>query len=371
MARVPERQEEHRRDGGAERGVARRDRHGEARGRRRRVHRRASGGVNVLRRVLLLGDAYGVNAQGGRLRDGRACSFPRPSPTGLRLSGGPATARRMVLSRERPRRETSLRAPTPAAHQPRTTTVRLAIVSDIHGNLLALEAVLDDLRARGADLVVNLGDCATSPLWPRETLELLDTLALPTVRGNHDRWLAEMPRERMPRSAVFTRDALDDARRAALGALPATLRVADDVLAVHGTPASDTEYLLEERVGGRLALAGAAVVLERLGASRPGLVLCGHSHTQHVAQPAPGVLVLNPGSVGVPRHADDGDPSAEASSPHARYAIATRRATRSGGHWSVEMIALAYDWDGVAARARENGRDDFALAFLSGVATGG
>ena len=245
--------------------------------------------------------------------------------------------------------------------------MRLAILSDIHGNLLALEAVLADLRDRGADLVVNLGDCATGPLWPRETLELLDTLALPTVRGNHDRWLAEMPRERMPRSAAFTYDALGDARRAALGALPATLRVADDVLAVHGTPASDTSYLLEERVESRLALASAAVVLERLGESRAGLVLCGHSHTQHVAQPAQGVVVLNPGSVGFPRHADDGDPLAEASSPHARYAVATRR----GARWSVEMFALAYDWDAVAERARRNGRDDFASAFLSGVAGGG
>jgi predicted phosphodiesterase len=67
--------------------------------------------------------------------------------------------------------------------------MRLAIISDIHGNLVALEAVLADLRARSPDVTINLGDCVTSPLWPRETFELLATLDLPTVRGNHDRWI--------------------------------------------------------------------------------------------------------------------------------------------------------------------------------------
>ena len=46
--------------------------------------------------------------------------------------------------------------------------MRVAIISDVHGNLPALEAVIEDIRARGADLIVNLGDCVTSPLWPRE-----------------------------------------------------------------------------------------------------------------------------------------------------------------------------------------------------------
>jgi 3',5'-cyclic AMP phosphodiesterase CpdA len=60
---------------------------------------------------------------------------------------------------------------------------RLAVISDIHGNLRALEAVLTDIETRGADAIVNLGDCATSPLWPRETLDLLESLSFITVRG--------------------------------------------------------------------------------------------------------------------------------------------------------------------------------------------
>ena len=68
---------------------------------------------------------------------------------------------------------------------------RLAVISDIHGNIRALEAVLADIETRGADAIVNLGDCVTGPLWPRETLDLLKSLSLITVRGNHDRLLGD------------------------------------------------------------------------------------------------------------------------------------------------------------------------------------
>jgi predicted phosphodiesterase len=239
--------------------------------------------------------------------------------------------------------------------------MRLAILSDIHGNLRALEIVLDHLRTRGADATVNLGDCVTSPLWPRETLELLDSLALPTVRGNHDRRLVEEPRDRMPPTVAFTSDSLSGDQRRALGALPTSLEIDGDIFAVHGTPASDTEYLLEDAVDGRLLPATAATLGRRLGGRRESLILCGHSHHQHVAHAPGNRLVVNPGSVGCPRYADNKDPfSAESCSPHARYAIATKRNRR----WSVELFVLEYDWDDVANQARRNGFDGWAAAFL-------
>jgi diadenosine tetraphosphatase ApaH/serine/threonine PP2A family protein phosphatase len=90
-------------------------------------------------------------------------------------------------------------------------------------------------------------------------------------------------------------------------------------------------------------------------------VLCGHSHLQHTALAPGGRLVVNPGSVGCPRHADNAEPwIAEAGSPHARYAIATQRA----GRWSIELFALAYDWEAVVQRAVANGRPDWGAAFI-------
>jgi putative phosphoesterase len=238
--------------------------------------------------------------------------------------------------------------------------MRLAVVSDIHGNLRALEAVLGDIAERSPDAFVNLGDCVTSPLWPRETFELLQTLAWPTVRGNHDRWVAGTSWAPSSPSIAFTREALDASHRAALGNLPETLTLPENVLAVHGTPDSDTEYLLEEKRDGRLALLNAAALGDRLGDTTASLVLCGHSHHQHVAADARGRLVLNPGSVGCPRYADNADRLVnEAGSPHARYAIVTKR----GSGWSIELVVLEYDWSVVASQAIRNGRPDFAAAF--------
>lgn len=238
--------------------------------------------------------------------------------------------------------------------------MRLAVIADVHGNLIALETVLADIARRGSDLIVNLGDCVTSPLWPRETFELLEDRAMPTVRGNHDRWLSELPGQDMRASVAFTHGALTPHQRALLGRLPSSLELDGDVLAVHGTPASDSEYLLEDLVDGRLALATASTLERRLAGVSASLILCGHSHHQHATSAAGGRLVVNPGSVGCPRYADNADPAiAEAGSPHARYAIATRRA----GRWSLDLIVIDYDWSHVTRRAIGNGREDWARAF--------
>ena len=84
--------------------------------------------------------------------------------------------------------------------------MRLAIISDVHGNLRALEAVLTDIRSRGVDATVNLGDCVAGPTWPRECFECLATLDVPTVRGNHDRWIVDRPTEQLPPAGRFARE---------------------------------------------------------------------------------------------------------------------------------------------------------------------
>jgi diadenosine tetraphosphatase ApaH/serine/threonine PP2A family protein phosphatase len=130
---------------------------------------------------------------------------------------------------------------------------------------------------------------------------------------------------------------------------------------VHGRPDTDSEYLLEDKVDGRLILATAKTLGERIGDRRESLILCGHSHHQHVAHAPGNRLVVNPGSVGCPRYADDEHPfRAESCSPHARYAIATKRK----GRWSVELSVLEYDWDAVADEARRNGFANWATGFL-------
>jgi predicted phosphodiesterase len=68
--------------------------------------------------------------------------------------------------------------------------MKIAVIADIHGNAVALEAVLADIAVRGVDRVINLGDVVSGPLWPRETMDLLSGRDWLTIRGNHDRWVA-------------------------------------------------------------------------------------------------------------------------------------------------------------------------------------
>jgi predicted phosphodiesterase len=243
--------------------------------------------------------------------------------------------------------------------------MRLAMISDVHGNLPALEAVLADIETRGVDATINLGDCVTGPLWPRETFALLEQLALPTVRGNHDRWIQEWPEEKLSPAGRFARAALTAEQRLHLHGLPARIALEQGILAVHGTPDDDSACLLEEMLeDGRYVPARRDVLTSRLAnIGGAGLVLCGHSHRQAVVQVLRGPLIVNPGSVGCPVFGDI--PIAaqlEYRSPHARYAILTERR----GHWQAELLALTYDWDRAAARAVENGFPNWASAYASG-----
>jgi putative phosphoesterase len=240
---------------------------------------------------------------------------------------------------------------------------RLAVISDIHGNLRALEAVLADIKTRGADAIVNLGDCVTSPLWPRETFDLLAGLSLTTVRGNHDRALVGSFDD-LPAAGKFAHAALTPQQRQTLSQLPTRVEVAPGILAIHGTPDDDATFLLEEVHNDRLIPAAREVVLARLGEhARADVVLCGHSHNQQVRQVPGGCFVLNPGSVGCPVFADH--PAAttfELRCPHACYAILTK----SNGRWGAELIALEYDWTSASRRAADNGRLDWAQAMTAG-----
>ena len=111
--------------------------------------------------------------------------------------------------------------------------MRIAVIADVHGNILALEAVLAHLAVRKPDLIVNLGDCAAGPLWPRETLDRLAALNAPTVRGNHDRWMATLDPAAMGPSDRFACSEVSAEQCSRLGALPARLHIAPGVFAVH------------------------------------------------------------------------------------------------------------------------------------------
>jgi len=242
--------------------------------------------------------------------------------------------------------------------------MRIAVMSDIHGNLWALDAVLADIARRNVDVTVNLGDILSGPLLPAETAERLMVLGLPTIRGNHERQVLEHNPARMGASDLWAHEHIAPAHREWIASLPASMRLQDDVLLVHGTPGSDLVYWMETVDPGGQRTASYAEVLERAGDAQASLILCGHTHVPRTVLLDDGRLIVNPGSVGLQAYDDDMPypHKAENGSPHARYAIVERTA----GGWAVEQYAVAYDWHAAAEVAQRHGRPDWVVALRTG-----
>ena len=240
--------------------------------------------------------------------------------------------------------------------------MRIAIFADVHGNLLALEAVLADIASRSPDVTVNLGDCLSGPLQAAATADLLMPRDFLTIRGNHDRQLLDRPFEQMGAADQAADAQINDTHRAWLATFPATA-VLDDMFLCHGSPDSDLTYLLEHVGPNGASLAPPEQVRDLLrGISQP-VVLCGHTHVQRAVQVTDGPLVVNPGSVGLPGFYDDVPyPHViQCGSPHARYAILDR----TGEPWRVDFVAVEYDWTSAAALAAKSGS-----AWARAIATG-
>ncbi|WP_395400717.1 metallophosphoesterase family protein [Pseudoduganella sp. UC29_106] len=242
--------------------------------------------------------------------------------------------------------------------------MRIAAISDIHGNLWALEAVLADIERRGVDMTVNLGDILSSPLQPRETAERLMPMDLPTISGNHERQVLEDDPARLSVEDKYAFDHITDEQRDWIRALPKTLRIADDVLLVHGTPGSDVRYFMETVTQEGRRAATHEEVLERAGDVQASLIMCGHTHIPRAFRLDDGRLIVNPGSVGWPAF-DDTHPfyhKAENNTPHARYGIFER--TPFG--WAIEHHAVAYDWNGASEFAARNNNAEWAYLLRTG-----
>ena len=243
-------------------------------------------------------------------------------------------------------------------------STELAVIADVHGNALALEAVLADIAQRGVKRIVNLGDNANGPLDPARSVELLRGCGAMHVRGNGDRMTAEGGATAR-KSAMFARERLDQAALRWLRELPLELR-GGGWLAMHASPRSDEEYVLENVVAGKTVLAIRAEITTRLIGADASLVLTGHTHIPRVVRLDDGRLVVNPGSVGLPAYVDDAPIPhvVETGSPDARYALVQKDAAG----WRVELITVPYDWRAAGAAARAAGWDAWARYVETGYA---
>ncbi len=218
--------------------------------------------------------------------------------------------------------------------------MRVAVLSDIHGNLVALDACLADLASQGsADAIVAAGDLCLDGPKPKKVLQRLEELGAQCVRGNTDRYLTEGQHSGRTASETarltWTRQELGERSLSWLAELPFALRIGEDdnqLLVVHANPKTDDEHLWPD--------ADDATLESFIGDERATAIAFGHLHLPYV-RIWRAKLLVNVASVGIPK---DGD-------PRACYAIFTEQ---SGG-WEVKHRRVAFNVKKVATQLIDSG----------------
>ena len=231
-----------------------------------------------------------------------------------------------------------------------TERYTVAVLSDVHGNAAALDAVLDDLAGQPHDMVVVAGDLVLHGPRPVEALAWVRQLDAPTIYGNTDRFLLvpEPPPGTEP-LVRWTRDQIGDEGVGYLAALPFQHRVTppggtspdDDLLVVHATPTDvDAVLILEPDPFAVWTVTPEGEARSLIGEARANLIVFGHIHYASAGRVG-GQRLASIGAVGFPF---DGD-------PRAAYALLTW----DGQAWQVTHRRVAYDHRRVADEVGERG----------------
>jgi predicted phosphodiesterase len=242
--------------------------------------------------------------------------------------------------------------------------MKIAVLSDIHSNVFALNAVIKDLRKHSVDLKANLGDILYGPIAPKSTFELLMEHDFITISGNQDRQIYESTNEEIESNPTmqFILDDLGSKPLEWMKSLPFDKQVNEDVYFCHGTPKDDLTYLLEDVSRGHPFLRSDSGIISLLAGQKSKLICCGHTHIARAVYLSSGQLIVNPGSVGLQAYTD-AEPvihSMENFTHHASYSIVEK----VGFEWVVQNIKVPYDYHRAVNESKKRNRSDW-VHFLS------
>ena len=245
------------------------------------------------------------------------------------------------------------------------TEKKIAIISDIHGNSIALNEVIRDIQNRSIDTIINLGDSLYGPLDPKGTFELLKSYNIISISGNQDRIILENLNHTSESITLeYVKSQLDSEIIEWLKQLPFDT-IIDDICCVHASPQSDSEYLLETFNEGAICMKDFAEIEKLLRDIKQKIVVCGHSHVPNIVE-TDNKLIVNSGSVGLPAYDDDSPiyHKMQNFNPRANYVIINTLEDLV----SIERLSIDYDFEKSARLAEKNQRDDWAKWIRTGVA---
>ena len=235
--------------------------------------------------------------------------------------------------------------------------MRIAVFSDIHGNAVALQAVLTDLQATPADGLVCLGDAIQGGPQPVQVVERLRELACPVVMGNADAWLlsgVETGQEQFSADRLRQMEAVRQWTLSCLSAedrdfiaafhpaVEIPLMAGRKLLCFHGSPASFDDVILPSTPEEEFQ--------SYLGSYVPNILTGGHTHIQHIRRLEEG-FYFNPGSVGLAYNHNQPEGGFHAD-PWAEYAVLSAQ----DGRLALEFRRVPFDAAALVQAYRDSGR---------------
>lgn len=224
--------------------------------------------------------------------------------------------------------------------------MKIALFSDIHANLPALESFFIDIEQRNPDAIYCLGDLVGYNIWPNEVINGIRNKRIPTLAGNHD---VVVGAETDKPSGVFTNSVIGKEESSYLLSLPTHIRLeyktnngSFNVLLVHGSPRRNNEYLREDTDD--------TYLLQLMDEANADILCCAHTHKQFHKVIKDGTKykhVVNLGSLGKPK---DGDPRG----CYAMIDIDEDSSLLDASSIKVAFCRVAYDVEKAAKAVEEN-----------------
>lgn len=221
--------------------------------------------------------------------------------------------------------------------------MRIAVISDIHSNILALESVLEDIKTKQVDLIVCLGDLVGYCTFPNEVINLIRERNILTIMGNYDEAVGEemlvcgcdypdpKDAENAGLSLNWTIDNTTEENKKFLRELPREIKMnfkEKNIIFTHGSPRKINEYLKENSEEAK----------EVMESFTEDILVCGHTHKPYYKMYG-SKMIINSGSAGKPKTGN----------PKSNYVI-----IEILEKVKVEIIEVEYDFEKIAAAIEEN-----------------
>ncbi len=218
--------------------------------------------------------------------------------------------------------------------------MKIAILSDIRSNIYALKEVLNDIKSKDIEVVLNLGDMFYGPIEPRATYGLIRKSKFINILGDNDRKILEASLEQLEDNPILKyvyKDLGEDVLYW-IQDLPFEKIIGGTYYMIHGTYFDDTQSLLENDKKEKRSDEEIIKLTDNIEAP---FIFCGNSITPSFQKLNSGQIVINPGSVGLKKEAS--------------YTILTLE----DNQYNLEQIKVAYDYKAAAKKAKENGKDNW------------